>query len=74
MDNARYQRCYFIMDLSTALGIELLFLPLYSPNLNLVDELAAQMAADPAPMGGEIVEAQPGDSGSEGDDESDEII
>ncbi len=37
MDNARYQRCYFIMDLATALGIELLFLPPYSPNLNLIE-------------------------------------
>jgi transposase len=37
MDNARYQRCRFIMDLSTALGIELLFLPPYSPNLNLIE-------------------------------------
>jgi transposase len=37
MDNAGYQRCYFIMDLATALGIELLFLPPYSPNLNLIE-------------------------------------
>lgn len=37
MDNARYQRCRFVMDLATALQIELLFLPPYSPNLNLIE-------------------------------------
>lgn len=37
MDNASYQRCYFVRDLATALGIELLFLPSYSPNLNLIE-------------------------------------
>ncbi len=39
MDNASYQRCYFVRDLATALGIELLFLPPYSPNLNLIERL-----------------------------------
>jgi transposase len=39
MDNARYQRCRFVMDLAAALGIELLFLPPYSPNLNLIERL-----------------------------------
>lgn len=39
MDNARYQRCRLVMDLATALGIELLFLPPYSPNLNLIERL-----------------------------------
>ena len=39
MDNARYQHCRFVMDLATALGIELLFLPAYSPNLNLIERL-----------------------------------
>jgi transposase len=39
MDNARYQRCRFVIDLATALGIELLFLPPYSPNLNLIERL-----------------------------------
>ncbi len=39
MDNARYQRCRFVMDLATALGIELLFLPPYSPNLNVIERL-----------------------------------
>lgn len=39
MDNARYQRCRFIRDLATALGIEILFLPPYSPNLNLIERL-----------------------------------
>jgi len=37
MDNARYQRCHSVQDLARALGIELLFLPPYSPNLNLIE-------------------------------------
>ncbi len=39
MDNASYQRCYFVRDLATALGIEIIFLPSYSPNLNLIERL-----------------------------------
>jgi len=39
MDNARDQRCRFVMDQATALDIELLFLPPYSPNLNLIERL-----------------------------------
>jgi len=37
MDNARYQRCRLVQDLAETLGIELLFLPSYSPNLNLIE-------------------------------------
>jgi transposase len=39
MDNARYQRCRLVQDLASELGIELLFLPSYSPNLNLIERL-----------------------------------
>ena len=39
MDNARYQRCQLVQDLAKELGIELLFLPSYSPNLNLIERL-----------------------------------
>jgi transposase len=39
LDNARYQRCHFIVALAAGLGIELLFLPPYSPNLNLIERL-----------------------------------
>ena len=39
LDNARYQRCRLVQDLAAALGIELLFLPSYSPNLNLIERL-----------------------------------
>jgi len=39
LDNARYQRCHLVMDLAKELGIELLFLPPYSPNLNLIERL-----------------------------------
>jgi len=36
-DNARYQRCALVQSLAQALGIALLFLPPYSPNLNLIE-------------------------------------
>ncbi len=39
MDNARYQRCRLVFETATRLGIELLFLPPYSPNLNLIEPL-----------------------------------
>jgi transposase len=37
LDNARYQRCNLVTALAQELGIELLFLPAYSPNLNLIE-------------------------------------
>ncbi|MCA1604368.1 MAG: IS630 family transposase [Acidobacteria bacterium] len=37
LDNARYQRCALVQNLAESLGIELLFLPAYSPNLNLIE-------------------------------------
>lgn len=39
LDNARYQRCHLVMALAEELKIELLFLPPYSPNLNLIERL-----------------------------------
>jgi transposase len=39
LDNARYQRNAVVMGLAKELGIELLFLPSYSPNLNLIERL-----------------------------------
>ena len=39
MDNARYQRCELVREQSRRLDIELLFLPAYSPNLNLIERL-----------------------------------
>lgn len=39
LDNARYQRCQLVINLAQTLGIELLFLPPYSPNLNLIERL-----------------------------------
>ena len=38
LDNTRYQRCAKVMETAAALQIELLFLPPYSPNLNLIEE------------------------------------
>lgn len=37
LDNARYQRCKLVQELARQLDIELLFLPSYSPNLNLIE-------------------------------------
>lgn len=37
LDNARYQRCALVQATASALNIELLFLPTYSPNLNLIE-------------------------------------
>jgi transposase len=39
LDNARYQKCALVTDTAAALGIELLYLPSYSPNLNLIERL-----------------------------------
>ena len=39
LDNARYQRCALVQACADALKIELLFLPSYSPNLNLIERL-----------------------------------
>jgi transposase len=39
LDNARYQRCEVVKAEAERLGIELLFLPSYSPNLNLIERL-----------------------------------
>ena len=39
LDNARYQHCALVMDLAKSLNISLLFLPSYSPNLNLIERL-----------------------------------
>ena len=37
LDNAAYQRCYWVRMYAAVLGIELIFLPSYSPNLNLIE-------------------------------------
>jgi transposase len=39
LDNARYQRNALVQDLANEMGIALLFLPSYSPNLNLIERL-----------------------------------
>ena len=39
LDNARYQRCKLVFAKAEQLGIELLFLPPYSPNLNLIERV-----------------------------------
>ena len=37
LDNARYQRCALVHEHARRLKIELLYLPTYSPNLNLIE-------------------------------------
>lgn len=39
LDNARYQRCALVQAVAQEVGIELLYLPTYSPNLNLIERL-----------------------------------
>lgn len=39
LDNARYQRCLAVQALARSFKIELLFLPSYSPNLNLIERV-----------------------------------
>jgi len=37
LDNARYQKCKIVMALADELGINLVYIPPYSPNLNLIE-------------------------------------
>ena len=37
LDNARCQKCALVQDLARSLGIELLYWPAYSPNLNVIE-------------------------------------
>ena len=39
LDNARYQKCAVVSELAARLGIQLVFIPPYSPNLNLIERL-----------------------------------
>lgn len=39
LDNARYQKCTLVQEFAANLDIELLYLPPYSPNLNLIERL-----------------------------------
>ena len=39
LDNARYQRAYEVQILAEKMGIELVFLPPYCPNLNLIERV-----------------------------------
>jgi transposase len=39
LDNARYQHCAYVMEQAKELGITLVFLPPYSPNLNIIERL-----------------------------------
>ena len=39
LDNARYQKCDAVKNLAASLGIELIYIPPYSPNLNPIERL-----------------------------------
>ncbi len=39
LDNARYQKCKLVWAVAKSLNIEMLYLPSYSPNLNLIERL-----------------------------------
>ena len=39
LDNARYHKCMIVTSLAQQLGIELHYIPPYSPNLNLIERL-----------------------------------
>lgn len=39
LDNARYQKCAIVSELARTLNIDLLYLPPYSPNLNIIERL-----------------------------------
>lgn len=39
LDNARYQKCDFVFKTAERLGIQLVYLPTYSPNLNLIERV-----------------------------------
>lgn len=39
LDNARYQHCKYVKEIAQKLGITLLFMPPYSPNLNIIERL-----------------------------------
>lgn len=39
MDNARYQHCNEVTEFAKTLNIHILFLPPYSPNLNIIERL-----------------------------------
>jgi len=46
LDNARYPRNAYVMGEAVRLGITLLWLPTYSPNLNLIERLWKFVKAD----------------------------
>ena len=37
LDNVRYQRCYLVQEAAKIMDINLIFLPTYSPNFNLIE-------------------------------------
>ena len=39
LDNARYQRCKLVQACAESLGVQLPFLPSYSPNLNIIERV-----------------------------------
>lgn len=46
LDNARYQKCAIVRELAKQLNIDLVYLPSYSPNLNLIERLWRHVKQD----------------------------
>ena len=46
LDNARYQHCDYVKELAQVLRIQLVFLPPYSPNLNLIARICRHIKKD----------------------------
>jgi transposase len=43
LENAKYQHCDLVRIRAKKLGIELVFLPAYSPNLNLIENIGSTL-------------------------------
>lgn len=46
LDNARYQKCKYVQEAASALNISLIYLPSYSPNLNVIERLWKYVKSD----------------------------
>jgi transposase len=47
LDNAKYQKCSITRELAEHLGINMVFIPPYSPNLNLIERLWKLVKGNP---------------------------
>ena len=59
LDNARCQHCKKVMAEAERLGVELLFLPTYSPNLNVIERLWNFTTCSELDDADELIEDEP---------------